>query len=176
MRARPLVALVVVVLAGVAGCADTRPPTAPARLTFSGQWAGTFDITHCEVTGMYRDCLAFAPGTTHPVWLGLQQQGRSVSGIGGYGVAEYARDYGQPRALWRSYYQPFTVLLKDDRSFSVSFTLGKAPSTIDDMTFDVELSSSDEIRGTLRARNYWYKVSGDYTVSGPIRLRRVPRD
>lgn len=164
-----------VCLGPAAGCGSSSPAAPGSALPFSGQWAGTFTISQCDVTGMYRDCGAFAPGTGHPVWLGLQQQGQSVSGIGGYGSAQYDPDYTSARALWRGHYHRFVVPLKADHSFSVTFVLGKAPGTVDEMTFDVTLDANAEMTGTLRARNYWYKVSGDYTMTGPIRLRRVAR-
>lgn len=173
MRARVFAALVC--LGPAVGCGSSSPAAPGSALPFSGQWAGSFTISQCDVTGMYRDCGAFAPGTSHPVWLGLQQQGQTVSGIGGYGSAQYPPGYTSARAVWREYYQRFAVPLSDDRSFTVTFTLGTAPQAVHEMTFDVTLDAHAEISGTLRARNSWYKVSGDYTMTGPIRLRRVPR-
>lgn len=174
MRIARLVALAALASAlGSAACGAT--PTEPQRLPFTGQWAGEIAITDCRVTGTYRQCGVFEPGTRHPVWLGLKQDGRAVSGIGGYGSAQYANDFDVPRALWRAYYRPFTGSVADDGILRFNFTLGQAPGVVNTHAFAIRVDGAGVMSGTLEARVYWYKVAGDYTFAGPITLTRVSR-
>lgn len=166
MRSAAVLGLVTLLTAGCGAA-----PTAPSSAPLAGYWTGVLTVGTCAVSGAYRDCGPFAPGTSHAVWLGITQRGRRVSGYSGIEPTTVTPAVIPRQALYRDTHHPFSTELDESGRLRAAHGWGRSPGVVTAVAWDVG-SDAGRLTGTLAVTWSWYKVAGSYTATGAVSLTR----
>ena len=169
MRARTILALTLALFS----FSCTSSPTSPGAADLTGRWDGTFTVTGCQWTGSYRNCGVPLGTKLLAGAIFLEPDGNAIRGYAHH--TSWAEDLLRRETLVNGFVHPFQATMQPDGTMTFANSTGLGPTAVYEFEWDLKLVEADRLEGSLRSRNFFYKVQGDVTMTGPAVLTRTTK-